>query len=752
MPHPAKIRVRAPAELEPVQIAQAIVGNGLLVKAEPVPRYGKRTFRRYKVMLTLTDRFERAYSKQLQEMVRVMRDYIEKNILKGPLEKAGIGKPLVTPTELDALVQIIEDYHDAFIAGTVGPETLPPATVDRLIDAGILPASLKYTFDPTADELPPAAMQVIEDAYRYGHVLTAARTAKERRQVHDITYEHFVRKLVPTIPLDQRERQAIEWIKHSAAKEIKGLGNRVAADFSTEAIEADATLRRKYMGVIRDTVQENVERRESWRKLASDLGHKTGDWARDFKRIAATEKQKAMQEGQVARLVSRYGDPDDIRVAKQPNPDACPSCIKLHYEHGAGSKLRIFKLSELIDNGTNVGKKQNAWQATVGPVHPWCGCELVHVPEGWDFDEENELRPIALLRSDWLEWDLRKAGPYLGPRGGKYADPQHKIPWKDAKPIKIHGKLSPAEVIAIERLANEGGKQAGQNMEAAESRITEPHVLANVPLDELDTHFDDKGYTPSDAEKKRIAEYAALKTAPPPIRALHNARSHKRGQRKAYVANGNHRVAAARAAGRKTIEVMMPVRDFALWQKTRSALKKAQYDAPTLPYTNTLVESGIVVRVGDPRMREEIEKVIAKAPPEIFHRDVGVTLITTDIPRVQNPLDENDMAYWSGNEIRISQTLSADRIARVLPHEIGHSLNIYLIRQLGSVEAVRAWHRALDAISRDEGYVSAYAEREPIENAAEVTMNYLYHKPRLMIRWPRQFAFVHRAYRGIFRG
>ena len=337
--------------------------------------------------------------------------------------------------------------------------------------------------------------------------------------------------------------------------------------------------------MIRDAASENVQHAETWRKLASDIGHKTGDWARDFKRIAATEKQKAMQEGQVAGLIERYGDPDEVQVAKQPNPDACPHCKRLHLK--SDGTLRIFKLSELIDNGSNVGKKAPNWQATVGPVHPWCGCEIIQVPEGWGFDEDNNLVPEAMLRSDWLEWDLRKA---------------------------------------------------------------------------------------------------------------------------------------------------------------------AKHDAPILSYAAAVPEHGVVVRIADPETRAEVEKVIAKTPPEIFDKKVGITFITTDIPRVQNPLDDLDFAYWSGNEIRLSLMLDPKRIARVLPHEIGHSLNVYLMGQLGSVEAVKAWHRKLYKVSAAEGFVSAYAKREPIENAAEVTMFYLFHRKRLMIRAPRQFAFCHAAYRGIFRG
>ncbi len=564
-----------------------MVGNGLLVKAEPVPRYGKRTFRRYKPMVTSVLRFEKAYDAQLVAMMKALKKHIEKTT-GTRITKADTYRPLLTPGELYELQQIIEDYHQAFIAGTVGPETLPPGQVQRLIDAGILPEDLQHTFVPTDKVLPPAAMNAIEDAYRYGHVLSASRTYEERKRTYGITYDQFARTYAPKVPNGPNEKHAIEWAKHSAATEIKGLGNKVAGDFSTIAIEADKDLRRRYEGVIRDSVSENIQRQETVQQLASDLGHKTGDWSRDFKRIAATEKHKAMQEGIVTGLVDRYGDPDDIRVAKMPNPDACPHCMRLH-KHRDG-RLRIFKLSELVENGSNVGRKAANWQATVGPVHPWCGCDLIHVPEGWGFDEDGDMLPEALLRSDWLEWDLRKAG----------------------------------------------------------------------------------------------------------------------------------------------------------------RLKKGEPAPPMLSYGESRPDKGIVIRVGDPEVHAEIQMVIDKTPPEIFDRRVGITFITTDIPRAQNPLEEHDYAYWSGNEIRVSQTLPAERIARVLPHEIGHSLNVYLMGQLGSVEAVKQWHAKLDAISKDEGHVSDYAKREPIENAAEVTMNYLYHRQRLMLRWPRQFAFVHKAYRKIW--
>ena len=35
---------------------------------------------------------------------------------------------------------------------------------------------------------------------------------------------------------------------------------------------------------------------------------------------------------------------------------------------------------------------------------------------------------------------FHKGGPYVGPRGGKYSDPQHKIPWKEKTEGKSWGE------------------------------------------------------------------------------------------------------------------------------------------------------------------------------------------------------------------------------------------------------------------------------------------------------------------------
>ncbi|GAF86263.1 unnamed protein product, partial [marine sediment metagenome] len=176
-------------------------------------------------------------------------------------------------------------------------------------------------------------------------------------------------------------------------------------------------------------------------------------------------------------------------------------------------------------------------------------------------------------------------------------------------------------------------------------------------------------------------------------------------------------------------------------------LRKAESN---LTYSSIVPDKGCSVRVGDPAHVEVIEQIIRETPSEIFDKRVGVTFITTDHPRVQNPMDEHDLAYWTGNEIRLDVNLPVGKLAHTLRHELGHSLNVYLMHTLGGVGPVRAWHLKLWKISQQEGFISGYARTLPIENAAEATRLYLYERMRLMLEYPRTFAELHKVYRGIW--
>lgn len=280
--------------------------------------------------------------------------------------------PLLTPAQLQEVLQIIRDHHTAFIANVIGPDVLEPEIKARLAKKGLLNVKVAS----------------IEDAYLYGQLLGQLDDPK----VQNMSYEQFRQHIRKNpIPLTEVEKDAVQAAKMRAGQFARGLGNRVEQQTGIILIEADAGLRQQMRDEIRTKTAENIARRESVRQLKSDLGWATRDWARDWDRIAITEKHESMQQGVSDQIAKRWGS--DTEVFKRPMPDACEHCKRLHL--GPDGHPRIFKLSELEANGSNVGRKVAQWMAVVGAVHPHCQCQLMRMPPGWGFNDEGQLEPGA---------------------------------------------------------------------------------------------------------------------------------------------------------------------------------------------------------------------------------------------------------------------------------------------------------------------------------------------------------------------
>lgn len=309
---------------------------------------------------------------------------------------------LLTEEQLYQIRQIVMDHHSAFVVNTISPSAVAPEILQRLKDKGLVNVKVNS----------------IEDAYLYGQVLAMMDDPKFATMTYEQFQQHIQKNPVPLSPI---ETQAVKFAQLQAGQHCVGLGNRVGATVGSAAIEADAFQRQKLRDVIKTKTAENIAKRESLKKLKSELGWASRDWARDWQRIANTEKQNAMQRGVADHYGKRFGG--DVRVAKRPMPDACKHCKRLHI--GPDGQPRIFKLSELESNGTNVGRKAADWKAVVGTVHPHCQCQMVRIPTGWGFDEDGSLIPggelgihyeseedlqLAMLQ----EMDLQKAFKLAG--------------------------------------------------------------------------------------------------------------------------------------------------------------------------------------------------------------------------------------------------------------------------------------------------------------------------------------------------
>lgn len=78
----------------------------------------------------------------------------------------------------------------------------------------------------------------------------------------------------------------------------------------------------------------------------------------------------------------------------------CRHCIRLFLTGGIGSRPKVFKLSELRANGTNIGKKVADWKPTESTVHPFCRCEIKFLPQGWVWDEQEGRFRASKVNTD----------------------------------------------------------------------------------------------------------------------------------------------------------------------------------------------------------------------------------------------------------------------------------------------------------------------------------------------------------------
>ena len=158
------------------------------------------------------------------------------------------------------------------------------------------------------------------------------------------------------------------------------LGGALEEGWDGEAIteEVDAVQRTERMDVIREAVAEALATHRDYQALALELARKTGNYAHNWERIARTELQGAYNEGVLVESMADWGE--DARIARVPETGACQHCIRL-FQNSDGTP-KVFLVSEILANGTNVGKRTTSWLPTIWPVHPNCQCDTMNVPPG----------------------------------------------------------------------------------------------------------------------------------------------------------------------------------------------------------------------------------------------------------------------------------------------------------------------------------------------------------------------------------
>lgn len=290
---------------------------------------------------------------------------------------------LFTTDELYELYSIIDYFHTFFIATNIGTDILSKSDKILLYNYGVDINSFKDDED------------YISYAYKFGLLATALKKDKVRALDFD-SLKRFIRS-GQFIPLTDSEQYALQFVRQQAYNDIKGLGNRIKQSTGQIFIESSRTRRLKVQRIIRKETKKAIRERKTVQELSSTLAKRTGDYARDFDRIAQYVLHDAYQNGIASQLLKQHGE--DVEVFYSVYPGACEHCIEIYLTDGKGSEPKIFKLKDIIANGTNIGKKVKDWKSSIAPCHPWCRCTINLKPENTIYDVEKKR--FTLVRNTY---------------------------------------------------------------------------------------------------------------------------------------------------------------------------------------------------------------------------------------------------------------------------------------------------------------------------------------------------------------
>ena len=271
----------------------------------------------------------------------------------------------MTQANAETIITIIKDHVDVIRKLITGKGAPPPALMKRL-------------------NLPENITDLITTAYKYGKFQMINRRFSETLSDYELN------RLVQNVKLTANQVKALEYVEMHTGENITALGAKITSDIVPALVNADLS----QLQGIRMVVSAGILETESRGKVAQGLRDLSGDWDRDWDRVAQTEMWNAKLYSEAQTILdgtSAFSDKGgDTLVFKRPASYACNQCKRLYLE-ADGKTPRLFRLTDMMAYGTNAGLKTADWNPVFGTMHPNCGCPFAVMPDGAAFDENGRI-------------------------------------------------------------------------------------------------------------------------------------------------------------------------------------------------------------------------------------------------------------------------------------------------------------------------------------------------------------------------
>jgi len=273
---------------------------------------------------------------------------------------------MLTHDQVQKIKEIIQNHMNLIMKITVGDTKVSPTLLKKL-------------------GLPEDITDLITDSYRYGKLSVLQGKDLSHMSTSQIT------DLLKDVVLNKNQQKSVDYLTMKTQVHLDTLAAKVSSGVVSTVLQDQLNMYETIQKIVPKAIQEHTDRGE----VIHQLRETSQDWERDWHRVAQTEMWDSKLNGEANAIidnespVSQKGK--DTMVFKRPADNACPQCKK-HYLESDGVTPKLFKLSDLMANGNNYGKKVADWKPTLGTMHPNCLCPLSVMPDGYTFDAKGQLK------------------------------------------------------------------------------------------------------------------------------------------------------------------------------------------------------------------------------------------------------------------------------------------------------------------------------------------------------------------------
>lgn len=244
---------------------------------------------------------------------------------------------------------------------------------------------LAYNYNFINQEGTPTAPTSVEDMKAQQSVLGI----KPEGEAHEYAVEHA----------NENMAQLIDKMKTDVSTKLEGLIRDSNNQYKSNALQ----------NLNRSDIADELVKEGMVGQIKAKLRDATGDANRDWTRVATTEVSNVIGIASTDRIVAKNKDKsmDEVYVFRIVIEDSklCKYCRRFYLDSDGSPK--VYKLSTLLGNGSNYGKKVAEIKATIMATHPNDRCsQVIEMPPGYKVLSGGKLTYIG--REAWDEYIVNK--------------------------------------------------------------------------------------------------------------------------------------------------------------------------------------------------------------------------------------------------------------------------------------------------------------------------------------------------------